>query len=191
MIDEMSEPNPQHSQPVFIHRLGVTGNSGLSGTLGLCRKHDGTFEIRTDSKDTAFAAELQTAVNAAVRGVADMGASQLNAEEKAIKVWSDLKAQLVAVGHQLQDLPLADHQVTFQIDMRTGRVVGLAKDLHSLASDGTDVARRILQGVGDLFKEMPTRCARDSRSTDSRKHGRRAIGCQKARRPGSFRASAY
>lgn len=164
MSDEISEPAPQQPKSTVIHRCGIASDSGLSGTLSLCRKHDDTFEVRIDAKDATLVAELRKALDAAIGGAANAGATQVSGDEKANRVWSDLKAQLVTLGHDVQDLPAADHQVNFQIDMSTGRVVGVTKDLHPSARDGTDIAQRILQGISSLFKEMPTRCAREIRA---------------------------
>jgi tetratricopeptide (TPR) repeat protein len=163
LSDETLETAPRQPTPAIIRRLGIANNSGLSGSVSLYRKQDGTFEMRIDAKRDQLVAELREAIEFAVQKVADTGASEVAGEEKANRTWLELKDQLVATGHDVRDLPLADHKVTFQIDLRTGRTVGVAEELHPLATDSTDIARRILHNVSDSLRGMPTECAREIR----------------------------
>jgi tetratricopeptide (TPR) repeat protein len=161
VTDETPETASLQPQSVIISRYGIAGNAGLDATISLCRKHDGTFEMKVGASDEKHRAELQEAMELVVQKVA---ATEAAGKEKANRVWSELKHQLVAIGHDVRDLPTADHQVTFQVDSRTGRAVGVTKSLHPFAADGTEVAQRIVSGIKDLFREMPTQCAREIRA---------------------------
>jgi hypothetical protein len=131
VTDETPETASLQPQSVIISRYGIAGNAELDATMSLCRKHDGTFEMKVGASDEKHRAELQEAMELVVQKVA---ATEAAGEEKANRVWSELKHQLVAIGHDVRDLPTADHQVTFQVDSRTGRAVGVTKSLHPFAA---------------------------------------------------------
>ena len=164
MTDDKQKAAPEQSQSSIIRKLGIAGSTGLDGSISLCRQHDGTFEIRINAKDDGLLSALKEAIEAAKNAVKDNGAPEVPGDEKTDRVWSGLKDLLIAAGHNVLDLPPADQQITFQIDLMTGRTVGTTTALHPRVRGGTDIARNILQSVRNSLREMPTQCAREVRA---------------------------
>ena len=66
---------------------------------------------------------------------------------------ADALAQfLTSEGYSVERLPDGDHQVQFQIDLKTGSVVGTHTPMHELASQD-DIGRRVFEAIaGGLSK---------------------------------------
>ena len=64
-----------------------------------------------------------------------------------------LEAMLMAEGFTIERLPAGDHQLNFQIDLQTGRIVGTHEAMHPLASADDEVGRRVFEAIaGGLSK---------------------------------------
>jgi hypothetical protein len=64
-----------------------------------------------------------------------------------------LDDMLTSEGFSVERLPDGDHRVNFEIDMRTGTVVGTHSALHALAAADDDIGRRVFEAIaGGLSK---------------------------------------
>jgi len=64
-----------------------------------------------------------------------------------------LTDMLTSEGFIVEKLPAGDHRINIQIDMRTGKVVGTHAAMHPLATDDSDIDRRVFDAIeGGLSK---------------------------------------
>ncbi len=64
-----------------------------------------------------------------------------------------LADMLTAEGFIVEKLPAGDHQINFQIDLKTGKVVGTHAAMHALATSDDGLGRRVFEAIaGGLSK---------------------------------------
>ncbi len=81
MTDDKQKAAPEQPQSSIIRRLGIADSTGLDGSISLCRKLDGTFEMRINAKDDGLLSALKEAIEAAKNAVKDNGAPEVTGDE--------------------------------------------------------------------------------------------------------------
>ena len=137
------DPTPQKKEASPI-RLAVFKISGEQ------KEHLATLTLKKGDAD----AWIFEAGGPSVEGLAPL-LQQFSAAPRAGSSASpaDALAQfLTSEGYSVERLPDGDHQVQFQIDLKTGSVVGTHTPMHELASQD-DIGRRVFEAIaGGLSK---------------------------------------
>jgi tetratricopeptide (TPR) repeat protein len=74
---------------------------------------------------------------------------------------ADLAMALRQAGYRVEFIPANDHHIEFQMDFRTGRMVGSHSILHDAAKPNEEVARRIFEKLQEVLSEQPRTLARE------------------------------
>jgi tetratricopeptide (TPR) repeat protein len=72
-----------------------------------------------------------------------------------------LAEMLASEGFIVERLPSGDHQVSFQIDLNTGTVVGTHAPLHPLAAADDSIARRVFEAITTGFSKAAEDLAKE------------------------------
>jgi tetratricopeptide (TPR) repeat protein len=145
---------------VAVYRL-AEGTKSIIARLTLNPAGEGPDHIQIESDSEEHAAKVREIVEQSSGEEQTRSDGAADRLEKRRGIWERLTDNLHAAGYDIEDISAGDYQVKFEINVQSGRHIGLQSGLHSFADSNAPLARRIVEAVADAFQRIPDDFARD------------------------------
>jgi tetratricopeptide (TPR) repeat protein len=143
-----------------VYRLGEEPKS-MVARLTLKPNDDGPDHVQIESDSEEYGSKVREIIERSAGEERDQSTDPAHRAEKQLRVWRRIKDNLSAAGYGVEDISAGDYQLKFEINLQSGRHIGVQSGLHSFADSNDPLARRIAEAVADAFQRIPNDFARD------------------------------
>jgi tetratricopeptide (TPR) repeat protein len=154
---QMELPQNGTSSPVRLAVFELRGSERSHlGTITLSKGEGSTWNLQAGGPSDASVEKLRPFL-ARFAEERRIEANE-NKGQPAISPAMALADLLAGEGFLVEELPAGDHQVSFQIDLNDGLVIGTHAAMHALAASGDPIGRRVFEAIagslGNAAKEL-------------------------------------
>ena len=155
--DQASPPDGGASPAVRLAVFQVIGGETKHPTtITLSRMADGKWNLQAAGPSDAAIEQIRPLLERFAANRKSLAGDDAKPPESPAP--DALTDMLTAEGFVVEKLPDGDHQINFQIDLRTGRSIGTHAAMHSLAASDDGVGRRVFDalatGLGKFADEL-------------------------------------
>lgn len=149
VTDKSSEPAAANatSMRLAIFEVTATDKTHL-GIVSATQGAGNTWSLHCSGKSDASVEKLRSVVEpyaTAQRALRDPDAPPSGPDLEK------LATAFRGAGYSVEELPLGDHQLSFQLDLARGNIIGTHAPLHSLATPDEALSRHLFEGIAETF----------------------------------------
>lgn len=145
-----------------VMRLAISEAVGVEkapvGIVSASKATDGTWSLRCSANADAAVERLRSVVEPYASALRKLRDADTPSDRPDL---DQLAAAFRVAGYFVENIPAGDHQLTFQLDLNRGTLIGTHATLHSLATPNDALNRQLLEAIAQSFTKACDDLARD------------------------------
>jgi tetratricopeptide (TPR) repeat protein len=131
---------------------GAEENRTLLAIISAERKDDGTWALSGRGQEQSAIDRVRSSLEA--YGAARKRERAISGgDPTAPPVMKELAEELIRQGFHVEELAGGDHEINFQLDMKTGAAIGTARAMQAFAAADSAIGRNVFEAIANTFSK--------------------------------------